>query len=427
MHTVDRVTLSNGLQVIAVHRPHLHRSRAVVFAKGGSRVESKSTLGWTHLLEHMMCRGTNLYPTSHDLDMRVEGLGGGLNGFTDRDLVGLDIEVPYSNFQPAVETLAEILLNPTFPDLDLERGVVVSELQGSLGPRGEVSDPVDLLCQSTFKGSGLAFPVLGTKKSLHRITQSDLHQWHRKYFGARNLVLVLGGPQPLSELVELGKKYFHSLPPGDQIQYPKVPDPVRGPKIRVRSTGSSNASVIVGFPTIGGTHPWYPPLDLLGHVLDDGMSSRIQKTLRSESGLSYEAGLVHLGFTDTGLFGIGVDTDPDNILQVTEKILGIFTQVGTVLIGEEELSKAKLRERYHTEAMQDSLGALTEFYGQNTTAGILDTLEGASLKNQRVTPEDILNVASNSFCRSSLNLVVSGKVKKGITRSLEDLVHKFRV
>src|SRR6185503_6814245 len=125
---VETTTLDNGLAVTTVALPHLHTAVCALFIKVGSRFETPADNGLSHFVEHMLFRGTERYPTSLALNTAVERLGSTLHAETGRDYTLFQLALEPEYVPAAIELLGELLGRPRFADIELERELVLEEL-----------------------------------------------------------------------------------------------------------------------------------------------------------------------------------------------------------------------------------------------------------------------------------------------------------
>ena len=133
-HVMD--VLANGLRVVTVELPHLHTATLIVYAKLGSRYETPEDNGLSHFLEHMLFRGTERYPDSLALNFAIEELGGTLYAETGRDLSLYQITVDPGLVPQGIALLGEIFGAPAFTQIDLERQIILEEINEDLDEDG---------------------------------------------------------------------------------------------------------------------------------------------------------------------------------------------------------------------------------------------------------------------------------------------------
>ncbi|HEY0988386.1 MAG TPA: insulinase family protein, partial [Kofleriaceae bacterium] len=133
---VETTTLDNGLAVTTVALPHLHTAVCALFVKVGARFEVPSDNGLSHFTEHMLFRGTDRYPTSLALNTAVERLGSTLHAETGRDYTLFQLALEPELVAPAIEVLGELLSRPRFSDIELERELILEELNEDYDEQG---------------------------------------------------------------------------------------------------------------------------------------------------------------------------------------------------------------------------------------------------------------------------------------------------
>src|SRR6187431_2504677 len=140
-----RAVLPNGLTLVAVRMPHMHRSVLEAQIRIGSRFESLEDNGISHFLEHMLYRGTPNYPSAHEQALAFETLGGTLQAATAKDFGSLQIAMPPERFSDVLPLLSEVYQQPLMGGIEIERGIVHEEILESLDEGGNLIDADDLL------------------------------------------------------------------------------------------------------------------------------------------------------------------------------------------------------------------------------------------------------------------------------------------
>src|SRR5262245_16324622 len=133
---VATTTLDNGLAVTTVALPPLHTAVCPLFVKVGARFESPEDNGLSHFVEHMLFRGTERYPTSLALNTAVEQLGSTLHAETGRDYTLFQLALEPAHVPAAIELLGELLGRPRFSDIELERALILEEINEDYDEQG---------------------------------------------------------------------------------------------------------------------------------------------------------------------------------------------------------------------------------------------------------------------------------------------------
>ena len=127
-------TLDNGLEIITCPMPHTRSVSVLFFVKAGSCYERDEEAGISHFVEHMCFKGTGKRPTSKEISEAIEGVGGIMNGGTDREVTSYYCKLASQHFEMAVDVIVDLLRNPLFraEDVDKERQVIIEEINMSL-------------------------------------------------------------------------------------------------------------------------------------------------------------------------------------------------------------------------------------------------------------------------------------------------------
>src|SRR5580704_3958445 len=155
-------TLTNGLRVVVAPLPQLHRSHVALWARVGSRFERGEENGISHFLEHMIYRGTARVPSAHAVNLAFERLGGSLFASTQVDHGIFSLTLPPESLDEACRLFGEVLSEPAFLDIDIERGIVVEEILEDLDDEGRQVDADNLSRALIYKDHPLGFTITGT-------------------------------------------------------------------------------------------------------------------------------------------------------------------------------------------------------------------------------------------------------------------------
>ena len=185
--------LKNGLRVVAVEMPHVHACSLVAYVRAGSRYETAKTNGVSHFLEHMFFRGTDRFPSTYELAHHIESLGATFNATTTREMAYFYTEIAPRHLEAGVETLGEMFGSPLFPDIGIEREVVLEEMNEDYNEDGLLIDPDSVAKGKLWPGHPLGFPIIGIGKNVKRFKVEDLRAHHERLYTARNMVLCAAG------------------------------------------------------------------------------------------------------------------------------------------------------------------------------------------------------------------------------------------
>jgi predicted Zn-dependent peptidase len=399
--------LPNGLQLVAVEMPHVHSVSLVAYVRAGSRYETEQTNGTSHFLEHMFFRGTESYPSTYELAHRIESLGAVFNATTTRDMAYYFTELAPRHLEAGVEVIAEMFRAPLFPDVEIEREVILEEMSEDYNEDGVLIDPDSIAKQRLWKEHPLGFPIIGTQRNVERMTSADLRRHHKRLYTARNMVIAAAGNIALEELVKHCQKLFKFLPAGERTA-PDRPEMQPGKFHWVKNPDNQLAVDLV-FPAFAeGSENWRTAV-MLRRILDDGISSRLHRAIVDRGGLAYGCEAILDGFHDTGTFEFECSLAPEKMPLLLEVLVGILRDLKENGPEPRELAKVKERFASDLEFALDAVGEMAGWYGGVRLYREPESFEQALAKVRSVTIDDVKRVAREIFRPERAHLVVVGE------------------
>lgn len=378
--------LDNGLTVLVEERPDTLTVGVSLAIRAGSRDDNDERLGEVALIARALVAGTATRPS---FDAVVEPLraGGGRFGLSvSYDVTRFSVQAPATELDLALETLADIVINPRFSLAEMS-GVLEDTLTG----RYTAFD--DRLAADLWPGHPAARPAGGVEKTLRALTFADLIALRARFYGARNMALAVVGPAPAADVLAGVERLFGALPPGERQQVRGIePEPSRQ-QLRVLPSQRELATVSIAYPMPGRNSPEYPALVLLG-LLVNGPDGLIFRDVRSGHGLARDADAQLTTFTDIGVLRAVSAVQPRNVEVTIARILDVFERLATEPVTEETLRR--LRERYAGEALLLREIALNRSAELAQRAVLGEPIDDIVLLNAlaRVTPEDVRRLAA---------------------------------
>ena len=397
---------------------------ASVYVRAGSRHEDGRTNGVSHFLEHLFFRGSEGYPIGREMNALVEDVGGDLNGVTTRDHGEYFTPLHPARLAVPLDVLGDMLARPLFKEIDLEREVILEEILDEVDDEGKDIDVDNLAKRELFGGHPLAMKIGGTRDTVAALREEDLRAHHARAYGASNLLLSVAGPVKHEQVVEVAKRAFANLPPGQPLDDGPTPLVVAGgPRLVLVDHKESQTNLQLTFPGPPEHHPDFAALRVIKRVLSDGLASRLQLELVERRGLAYSVGAGMDTFTDVSLFDVGASCAPKKAPLVADELVRVLSELCEHGVSAQELERAKLKSRIALEFMLDSPGELLGWLGLGDLqrppaepfAEWLARVEG-------VTEADVLRVARQTLTRTALVTCVVGPlagVEKKLLKSLE--------
>ncbi len=418
--------LPNGLRLVTVELPHLHTAALVVYAKVGSRYESPQDNGLSHFLEHMLFRGTERYPSSYALNYAIEDLGGTLYAETGRDYSLYQISLNPELVAQGIDLFAEIFGAPAFTQLELEREIVLEEINEDLDEKGRDLNLDDLGRRLAFPDHPLGQKITGPPENVARFTVEDCRRHFARFYGAENLIVCVSGPVQRDAVLAAALPTLGGLPRGAPATSEAPAPPGGGPKYAYVENPGAQTSVQILFRALPESDPDFVVVQALGRVLDDGMSTRLHYTLCDQLGLAYYVSSSIEPFHDAALFELdGAAAHA----KFGELVTGMFTLLGrfrTELVTPEELSKAKRRYRYDLASAFDDADAMAGWFGGTELFYPPPSYEQKVARMEAVTAEDIQRAARRVFEPERLIVAASGGLSAKQRRDVQKIVEDWR-
>ena len=426
MHSLHSETLPNGLRVVVVPQPHLHTASISLYVKAGSRFESTQDNGLSHFLEHMLFRGTERLPSAYALNHAIESLGGTLYGATHADFTLYQVSIPPESLAESIALFGEIVTQPVFSELEVEKGIVREEILEALDEDGRNVDIEDLSRELVFEGHALGYKITGDASNVDRFDVPDLRRWLARFYGATNSFVVISGAVDVQESATLVREAFSSLPAGTRPESPMPTFNEREPAFMFVESVGSQTDVRVSFFGIGERDPRRLALDFMARVLDDGMSTRLHRRICDDLGLAYDVFAALDLYEDCGIFDFGAAVEHSKTSALIEQLFALTTELRESLVTPEELKKAKKRHLWELRATLDDASGLANFYGVRGLLDVPGTLSDVAAAVENVSAEDVRELAREIFRPERLSVTIVGMLEDDAIEVCDKLVAAYR-
>lgn len=408
VHQVMRLT--NNLEAITVHMPHLHVAQIALLVRVGSRHEAPAENGLSHMVEHMFFRGCDGYENSTALNAAMEDLGGHLDAYTTRDHSGYIATVHPRYVSQALHIMGKMFTSPQFQDIDVERRIILEEMLDSLDEQGEVIDIDTLSHQQHFGDHGLGQPIEGPRENIERFDVSDISSHREKYYGRENMVLCIAGAFNKDEAIHAAEKAFAKLVHGTQAPLESPPQPPV-PSFRFKHSDDPQTRIRLTSRIVSERHPDYPALAVLRRILDGGLSARLQTEIVEKRGLAYEIGADLLTYADVGTFEIEFAAAHRSVHSTIETIADLLAELKMTKVSDEELEREHRRLRINIELGLDSISEMVQRFGVDHLFGINLSLQERLAQLGAVSSDDLQRVAQKYLVGDTISAVAVGGAK----------------
>jgi predicted Zn-dependent peptidase len=408
----EKVTLDNGLRLLASEMPHTRAVSVVFFVTAGSRYETESEAGISHFIEHICFKGTERHRSSKEISEAVESVGGIINGGTDKELTTFWCRVTSEHFLLALDVLIDLLLHSRFDDTDIdrERPIIIEEINMSLdSPRQRVAMLIDELL---WPGQPLGRDIAGSKETVSALTRRQMLDFLSTHYLPNTTVVAIAGDIKQKQAQDIINQTLGEWKPNKASA--GLPNEVaqEAARLNIEYRDTEQAHLCLGVPGLSFFHPDRYSVDLLSIILGEGMSSRLFNEIRERQGLAYDIHSYADHFADSGAVIIYAGVDPNRADSALEAIIDQISKLKEQ-ISEAELSKAKEIAKGRLVLSLESSRNVAAWLGAQEllTNRILTADEVISLV-EAITIQDLKRVAQQLLTSEKLNLAIVGPVKK---------------
>ncbi|HHW11011.1 MAG TPA: insulinase family protein [Firmicutes bacterium] len=336
----QKTRLDNGIEIVTEQIPYVRSVTVGFWFKAGSRHEPPELNGASHLIEHMIFKGTK-ERSAKEIAEEIDAAGGQLNAFTDKEYTCYYARVLDCHFELAVEILADMILHSTFHEEELkkEKGVVLEEIHLYEDTPDEVVH--DLFAAAALEGHPLAQGILGTAENIKAIEREELLNYMHKCYTAGNMVVAVAGNVTHERVTAAVAANFAEMKAApNHLSTADFPCQMHQAKV-IKSKDTEQVHVCLGSLSMGRKSNAKYALYVLDMALGGSMSSRLFQKLREERGLVYATYSYHTLFQDNGLFTVYAGTGPQHAPMVVELMQQELARVAEEGIRQEELDRAK--------------------------------------------------------------------------------------
>ena len=388
----DEWLLPNGLRVVGERLPYLRSVSIGAWMHVGSMMEQPQESGLSHFLEHMVFKGTTKR-TARQIAEEMDAVGGQLNAFTGRDTTCFYAKVIDENLELAVEIIADLVVNATIDETELEkeRGVILEEISmDEDSPEDLVHDMLQL---AQFGEQSPGQPILGPASQIEAYTREDLLSFRKAHYAPKETVVALAGNYDPDKVLAWVEKYFGGW--DNEIAPVETPDwHVRTGENSLREKDTEQMHICMGFPGMAYGSEGVYPLAVANNILGGAMSSRLFQRIREDLGMAYSIYSYPNTYMGVGTFGIYAGVSPKNAETVLTEIRGELERFVNEGVTEKEFrdSVTQLRSGYlmgleSPGARMQALGRSTLLRGQPTSHE--ETLAAI----EAVTMEKVMEIA----------------------------------
>ncbi len=388
--------------------------------------------GMSHVLEHMLFKGTSSRPGSR-IDQEVQEAGGYMNAYTSFDRTVYHIDVPNTGAKVAIDILCDIMQNATLPpeEMEKEKQVIVREMDMNVDDPGRRASR--RLFETAYTKSPYRFTIIGYPDIFHELKADDIRSYYQEKYAPNNVFYSIAGDVKQEEIVAqireaYAKAKAKALPP---VVLPSEPKQT-APREVIEEAAIELGHFHFAWHIPELRHPDVPALDVLAVLLGNGRSSRLYQEVREKKGLVHSADAWTYSPGNPGLFGMSAMIDADKFTAAQDAMLAEVEKMRAAPVSPEELSKAVKQFVSATLASRKTMQGQAQDLGGNwLAANDLNFSERYLAAIKRLTPADLQRVARAYLApenRTLYALLPSGTAPKTLSEtetSTAQAIQKF--
>ncbi len=415
----------NGLDVIVAPMPQMSSVSLGIWVGIGGRYEKPELSGMSHLVEHMLFKGTHSR-TAKALKEAVEGIGGAFNGFTSDEVTCYMVKVPAKYLDLGMEILSDMVLNPSFDKRDLakEKFVICEEIKMY---KDQPADHVmDLLGEIMWSGSPLGRPLTGTISTVKGFKKEQMVNFKEESYHPGNISVIAAGKLTPGKLFGISEKIFAGKKKRKLLSFDTPKMKQGGSRVKIVKSKTSQTHIAMGFYSSADTDEERFAIKIMNTILGGNMSSRLFEELREKYGLCYDISSAYKRHSDVGEMHIHAGVDSKKAAVSVSAILEELKKIRDLGVAEDELVRAKEYSKgQFLLAMEGTYTRMLWLGDRLMVHGEIPEVKDVLKNLDNVTQQGIKTACENIFKSKLVNLAVVGnmsiKDKNKIRKELDTL------
>ncbi len=398
--------LDSGVRVVTEEVPSVRSVALGLWVRTGSRNETPAQAGVSHFLEHLLFKGTERYSAIESSE-RFDGLGAAVNAATGKETTHLHARFLDEHTEEVFDLLSEMLLAPTYPDIDSERQVVLEEIAMY---DDEPQDRVhDVLAEAVFGEHPLGRRVLGEPEVIASVPVPAIEDYRSSRYTAPQIVVGAAGHLDHERIVEMAKRLVD--PPAENGGGVAEADLDGGSRLCFLSKETEQYHI--------RDDQRRSPLAVLDAIFGGSTSSRLFREVREKRGLAYSVGSYNEQFTDQGLVATYVGTREDNVEEACSIIGTELARLRSEPVSEEELVRAKESVKGRLVLSSESTAARMTRISRATLFGLpIESLDEMLAKVDAIEVDDLTELAQELYAADRLSAACVGGDEDRFRRAL---------
>lgn len=414
--------LPNGITVVIESVPNVRSAALGIYVACGSAYENQNNNGISHMIEHMMFKGTKTR-SARELAHETALLGDDMNAYTSKELTCYYARVLDEHLPHLIELFGDMFTNSLFAEEDLERekSVILDEIDMyDDSPEDLVQEQLQKL---VWKEHPLGYIISGTKENVIRISREELMEFWKKYYTAENIIISVAGNVNPDSILPLLSQAFGEIPHiQDRQEDRSVPDYV--PAVKLFHKDTELTHICLGYPGIAHSDPWNYTFAIANNIIGGSSCSRLFQKVREEQGLCYSIYSFDSFYKNTGTIQVYTAMSEENVQAVYEGILDVLEEVRRNGVTKEEITQTisqirseLLLSRENTHNRMNNNARNLIFKGR--IISVEETMQGL----EQVTNEDIIEFVNQYMNPELMSVVAAGNTEENpdLDKYIKDL------
>lgn len=406
---INLFTLKNQIRVVCETMPYLRSVALGIWINVGSAHENEKNNGISHVIEHMVFKGTKSKTAKEIADITAE-LGGNLNAFTGKECTAFYIRTLDEQLFRAVELLGDMLQNSLIEEKDLERekSVILDEIDMYEDSAEDIVHEV--LQKEVWKNHPLGYIISGEKEVVKKFTVQEVREFMKEFYTGENIIISVAGNFDPILLKEKLEQEFGGIPVGKPA--PPIQIPHYSKSVYKKERDIEQVHMDIAFPFINATSKDRYTASVVNSVLGGSVNSRLFQRIREDLGMVYTIYSYGCSFQPAGLLQIYAAMNPNQVDSVLEETIAVIEKLKKDGIGQEELLKAKaelkteliISNESTQNRMESNAKSLVQFGKILTIDEILEDMK-------QVTVQKTSEFAEHYLDCSKISLAIAGNIR----------------
>jgi predicted Zn-dependent peptidase len=405
--------LGSGARIVTEEVPSVRSVALGLWVRTGSRNETLAQAGVSHFLEHLLFKGTARY-SAIEISELFDGLGASVNAATGKETTNLHARFLDEHTDEVFDLLAEMLLAPTYPDIDSERDVVLEEIAMY---EDEPQDRVhDILAGAVFGEHPLGRRVLGEAEVISSIPVPEIEAYRKDRYTGPHVVVGAAGHLDHERIVALAERLV-SPPSGENGSQAVTTDGAA--RLRFYPKDTEQYHICFGATGIVRDDERRYGLAVLDSIFGGSTSSRLFREVREKRGLAYSVGSYNEQYTDSGMVATYVGTREDNVEEACAVIGAELERLRSEPVSASELARAKENVKGRLVLSSESTSARMSRISRSTLFNLpIESLDSMLAKVDAVSVEELSELASELYGAERLSAACVGRDEECFRKAL---------